>query len=319
MIKRFAFSFMLFAVAALAADPTLVGLVMPDAKILTGIQVDRSQASPFGQYVLAKTQFNDPGFLKFVADTGFDPRNDLREIVAATGGTEQNSIVLGRGSFQPSKIAASALANGGSVTKYKGIDIILTDKSGNSVIAFLDSSIGLFGNLAAVQATIDRRASGAMFNGALAQKAQAVSATNHAWFVTLTPLSEFLAGKTGESQVNTMMQSNLLQAVQSASGGLTFGSNAVTVSAEAVTRSDKDAQALNDVLKFLVGMLQGGGAQNGLPAAAATLANSVQISTDGATLKLSLSLPEAQAEELFMGAPGAPGAKATPKRKAAAR
>jgi hypothetical protein len=222
MIKRFAFSFMLFAVAALAADPTLVGLVMPDAKILTGIQVDRSQASPFGQYVLAKTQFNDPGFLKFVADTGFDPRNDLREIVAATGGTEQNSIVLGRGAFQAAKIVAAAQAGGGSVTKYKGVDIILTDKSGNSAIAFLDGSIGLFGNLAAVQATIDRRASGAVFNGALAQKAQSVSATNHAWFVTLTPLSEFLAGKTGESQVNTMMQSNLLQAVQSASGGLTY-------------------------------------------------------------------------------------------------
>jgi len=311
---------MLFAVAALAADPTLVGLVMPDAKILTGIQVDRSQASPFGQYVLAKTQFNDPGFLKFVADTGFDPRNDLREIVAATGGTEQNSIVLGRGSFQSAKIVAAALAGGGSVTKYKGVDVILTDKTGNSAIAFLDGSIGLFGNLAAVQATIDRRASGAVFNGALAQKAQSVSAANHAWFVTLTPLSEFMAGKTGESQVNTMMQSNLLQAVQSASGGLTFGSNAVTVSAEAVTRSDKDAQALNDVLKFLIGMIQGGGgAQNGVPAAASALANSVQISTDGATLKLSLSLPEAQAEELFMGAPGAPGAKATPKRKAAAR
>jgi hypothetical protein len=160
-----------------------------------------------------------------------------------------------------------------------------------------------------------------VFTGALAQKAQAVSALNHAWFVTLTPLSEFLAGKTGDTHVSTMMQSNLLQAVQSASGGLTFGSNAVTVSAEAVTRSDKDAQALNDVLKFLVGMLQGGGAggPGGLPPAATALANSVQISTDGATLKLSLSLPEAQAEELFMGAPGAPAAKATPKRKAAVR
>jgi len=136
MTKRISFLFMIFAVAALAADPTLIGLVMPDAKILTGVQVDRSQASPFGQYVLAKTQFNDPGFLKFIADTGFDPRHDLREIVAATGGTEQNSIVLGRGSFQPAKIAAAATATAGaSVTKYKGFDVIVTDATGNSASA----------------------------------------------------------------------------------------------------------------------------------------------------------------------------------------
>jgi hypothetical protein len=318
MTKRIGLIFVIFAAAALAADPTLLGLVMPDAKILTGISVDQAQASPFGQYVLAKTQFNDPAFLKFVNDTGFDPRHDLHEILAATTGDESNSIVLGRGSFQPAKIAAAAAAHGGAVTKYRGFDLIVTDQTGTSAMVFLDPSIGLFGNQAAVQATIDRRVSGTVFSGPLAQKAQTVSAANSAWFVTLTPLSDFLAGKAVDPNMNSMMQSNLLQAVQQASGGLTFGSTSVTLNGEAVTRSDKDAQALNDVLKFLISMIQGNSQQAGVPPTVATLANSVQISTNGATLNLTLSLPEAQAEQLFMTPKGVKGA-AKKKGAAAAR
>src|ERR1700676_3734489 len=72
------------ATAMAGVDPGLLNLVMPDAKILTGIQVDQSQASPFGQYVLSQMQFNDPGFQKFMTVTGFDPRSDLHEILAAT-------------------------------------------------------------------------------------------------------------------------------------------------------------------------------------------------------------------------------------------
>ena len=44
------------ATAAAAVDPALLKLVMPDAKILSGIQVDQSAASPFGQYVLSQMQ-----------------------------------------------------------------------------------------------------------------------------------------------------------------------------------------------------------------------------------------------------------------------
>ena len=36
-----------------AADPSLVNLVMPDAKVLAGMDVERAKTSPFGQYVLA--------------------------------------------------------------------------------------------------------------------------------------------------------------------------------------------------------------------------------------------------------------------------
>src|ERR1700679_3612654 len=97
------------ASASAAIDPVLLNLVMPDAKVLSGIQVDQSVASPFGQYLLSQMQSSDAGFLQFVAATGFDPTHDLTQILAATGDTAANPndvVLLGRGSFLVPQITA---------------------------------------------------------------------------------------------------------------------------------------------------------------------------------------------------------------------
>jgi hypothetical protein len=314
MTRRVLFlTVMMSATAAMtmaAVDPALLSLVMPDAKILTGIQVAQAGASPFGQYVLAKTQIDDPKLLALMALTGFDPRHDLREILAATSSASTDgALALARGNFQPAKFVSSAASSGGSSTQYRGFTVILPEAKGQGAIAFLDSTIAVIGNLPAVQSAIDRRFSHVAFSGPLADKAKAVSASNDAWFVTLTPLSDFLAGKAANPTVDSALQGNLLQTVQQASGGLTFGSTAVTLNGEALTRSAEDAQSLLAVLKFLVGMLQSD--KN----AAASIANGAQFSTDGPTLKLTLAVSEQQAEQLFMPAAGAKALR----RKAAVR
>ena len=45
-----------FGSVAFAADPGLLSLVMPDAKIVSGIQADQTRSSLFGQYVLSQMQ-----------------------------------------------------------------------------------------------------------------------------------------------------------------------------------------------------------------------------------------------------------------------
>ena len=67
---------------AMAADPSLLGLVMPGAKVVTGIEVSQSQASPFGQYVLSQMDLG-ANFDKLATAIGFDPRRDLQEVIAA--------------------------------------------------------------------------------------------------------------------------------------------------------------------------------------------------------------------------------------------
>jgi hypothetical protein len=296
-----------------AVDPVLMNLVMPDAKVLTGIQVDQSVASPFGQYVLSQMQPNDAGFQKFVAATGFNPTRDLQQILAATGTTtpnHENLLILGRGVFQPSQITTAALAAGGTATQYKGVSILTgPEPDSHGSLAFLDSSTVALGDISVIQAAIDRRISGSTFSGALAKSAQTVSATNQAWFTTVTPLSDFLNGKlTGN--LGNVSQANLLQSVSAASGGVSFGSTAITVTADAVTSSNQNAQALVDVLKFFASMIQ----TNANNQTATSLLDTATFAANGLVAHISLVVPEQQAEQLFM-----PGGAGKPRAKRPAR
>jgi hypothetical protein len=316
MLNR-AIAFIAFAAVSFAGvDPVLLNLVMPDAKVLTGIQVDQSVTSPFGQYLLSKMQSDDAGFLQFVAATGFDPTRDLKQMIAAVGDTTanpNNSLILGRGSFLVTQITAAVTANGGTVTSYKGVNILAepAGKGSNFAIVFLDNTTTAIGGLPAVQAAIDRYQAHASYTGNLTTSAQTVSGSNSAWFTTLTPLSDFLNGKL-PGNAGALSQNNLFQSVIATSGGINFGANSVAVTADALTTSPQNAQALVDVLKFLVSMVQ----TNANSQPVTTLADGATFTANGATTHMSLSLPEQVAEQLFM-APA--GSNARPARKKPAR
>jgi len=79
-------AFLLFAGLLPAADPQLVSLLMPDAKVVAGINVEQARNSPLGQFMLAHMQRGDEGFAKLAATTGFDPRRDLHEVLMGTIG-----------------------------------------------------------------------------------------------------------------------------------------------------------------------------------------------------------------------------------------
>src|ERR1700681_827461 len=100
---------------AFAADPSLLSLVMPDAKVIAGARVDQAKTSPFGMYVLTHLQLDDPDFQKFVAVTGFDPRRDVRELLVASNSAQYDPshwLVLAKGTFNPERIEGVAQANG---------------------------------------------------------------------------------------------------------------------------------------------------------------------------------------------------------------
>jgi hypothetical protein len=312
--------------AALAAtDPSLLGLVMPDAKVVTGIKVSQSQASPFGQYVFSQMQLG-ANFDKLATAIGFDPRRDLQEIVVAAAdvqvpnqGSNQNpdqsGLVLARGAFQPAKIAAVASLAGASVSAYKGFEILGNRSGGgkNSGVVFLDPSTVATGDVSSLQALIDRRIAGAVFSGSLAQKALEASAANDAWFATATP-SAFLAGRlpglnSGGSNAGGLNPVLLLQSVVATSGGVKFAASGVTASVEAVTNTSQDAQALADVIRFLTSMVQMNRNSNPAGSKVASLADGATITANGPVMRFTVSLPEQQLEQLLMPAPGAAKAK----------
>lgn len=288
-----ALALLLSATAGAAVDPNLLGLAMPDARVLYGVQVQQTLASPFGQFAISHLPQND-AMTRFEAATGFDLQRDLREILVASSTTGNlsdgsDALVLASGAFAPDKVLALAGVIGAKVSNYRGVAMITPPQHDARVFAFLDVSTIAIGSDAAVRGAIDRRAAQTVFAGPLFQKALDASATHDAWFATVTPLTDLIpANSTGGFDPTT-----LLQSVTESWVGVHFDLNGLTLAAEALTHSPNEAQGLAGMLKLVSGMLKG------TPAAAL---QNAQISSSGPVMRVILTVPEQDLERSFPGA-----------------
>jgi hypothetical protein len=306
-LRRLAVLFAL-PLGAFAADPALLQMVLPNSQVVAGLQVNQAKNSIFGQYVLSHLSVNDTKLQEFTAQTGFNPTQDVSEIVMASNwqpNTPGNQwLVLADGNFNVAKITSVAQANGGVPSVYQGVNLVTHAASSGtqpaSALAFFGTTTAVAGDLVSVKAAIDRKQSNAPTDSNVGTKSQQVSATNDFWFVTLVPLSNF-SGAIPDPNLSGAMQGNLFAAINQASGGVRFG-DTVTISAEAVTRSEKDAQALVDVVKFFAGLVQLNKQNNPAAGQVATLLDTLQTTTSGNTTTISLAIPEQQLEQLINSA-----------------
>jgi hypothetical protein len=293
----------MLAGSAFAADPGLLNLVMPDAQVLAGMNVTNSTISPLGTFLLSHLS-NDPGLQQFIAQTGFDPSRDLTEMLAASNGNTAapSSLVLAKGSFDVAKIVAR-IAQGTSqqVSTYAGATLITsTNAKDTHAAAFIGGSIAVTGNVVSVKAALDRSGGVNSIDPALAAQAQTLSTTEDAWSVSLASLGSLIpGGATAAGGAGQTLQ--LVKNIQSSSAGLKFGGN-VQFTAQAVADTPQDASALGDVIKMIASLAAMSAASNADAAAIAQALQSLQVTTSGATVNLSASLPEAQVEALLSAA-----------------
>jgi len=289
-----ALALLVSATAGAAVDPNLMGLVMPDAKVLYGIQVQQTLASPFGKYAISHLPQSD-AMVRFQAATGFDLQRDLREILVASSTTGDlrdgsDALVLASGAFAPDKVLALATVIGAKVSDYRSVVMITPPQQRDDrVFAFLDASTIAMGSEPLIRSVIDRRTALSVFAGPLFQKAIDASATHDAWFATVTPLTDLIpAGPTGGFDPTTLLQSVIESWV-----GVHFDTNGLTLSAEALTHSATEAQGLAGMLKLMSGMVKG------TPAAAL---QNAQVSASGPVMRVILTVPELDLERTFHGA-----------------
>lgn len=301
--------------AAQAADPALLRMVTSDARMVAGIDIDRAKNSPFGQKILGEMKEEDAGFQRFVASTGFDPRRDLREVVVASSGAPKaggSAVVLVRGSFDQSKIGQFLRGEGGVASAYRGVEMWKSgrDQGGDSVVAFLNPSLAVFGKDAAVRAAIDRsQQGGAGMDAELAARVSQWSAGNDAWFVSTASLAEMGVGKSGN---NAILPGGLtVDAIRQAIGGVRFG-NVVEVTGELTARSPQDATALADVFRFIASMVRLNADKPGMEDAQ-KLVDSLQVTTAGNAMKFSLPVTEEQLQKI-LDAKRKPHARAATQR-----
>ena len=295
----------LFAGELPAADPQLLNLVMPDAKVLAGVNVDQAKTSPFGVYVLTQMQSQvqaQQHLQQLTALTGFDPTRDVHELLFAAPATpgNQSGLALARGAFDAMKIQAAALVAGALTESYQGVTLIEDPKQTHAV-AFLDSTLAVAGDVASVKGAIDRQTLATPLPAAVITTVNQWSGNEDAWVVLAVPPASLKPPVNAPNPPNPAVQ-NALQNIQQAAGGVKFGAQ-IVLTGQAQTDTPDNATMLANVGQFLISLAQMQ-AQQSNPQLAAALP-SMTIAATGNQVNVALSVPEAAAEQAVKTGPPA--------------
>lgn len=144
---------LLFALAAGAEpriDNVLVKMVPPGTTSIVGARMDVLKATVFYQKMLAAQKL--PQLDKFAAESGFDPRRDVKEILFAE--TPQGSVLLARGSFRINE----PILKGAKKIRHREYTIVGQETSG---FCILDSTLAVAGEIPAIEAALDEWKAGA--------------------------------------------------------------------------------------------------------------------------------------------------------------
>jgi len=127
-------------------DPSLGAFIPSDAVALAGVHIDLIRATPTYQKLASKKQL--PSFDEFPMDTGFDPANDVHDLLVASDGNK--ALAAAHGEFKGKR------PTGLEVSPYKGYTLYI--KHGEDAIVFLDDHTVLGGPPVMVRAAIDQYA-----------------------------------------------------------------------------------------------------------------------------------------------------------------
>jgi len=179
---------------AATADLKLLSLIPPGAQAVARISSPNPSAL-IGHFVLT-TRNNGINYNDFWALTGGDSTLVVREFiyVVAADSTEtlneQNSL-LASGNFDRDRIYRSALNGGASVTRYRGVPVLVVqplarERAEFSEVRWLaipDSSILLFGSIASVQQELDRHLDRSPTDPRLIARLARLRRDDNSWFL----------------------------------------------------------------------------------------------------------------------------------------
>lgn len=306
--------------ASAAVDSGLLALVPSGSKIITGIDLQRARSSDFGQYLLRRINAEDQDFQQLAQQTGFDPRRDLQDLVFASAEPSVDRknpqfAILARGNFDEDRIGAAAKAKGAVAQTYQEVELFVNaSKHEQTAFAFPEVGVFVFGDIGTVQQIIANRSNPTTLDPALQQLVSGAGADNDAWFASLLG-GNYLNHHVNSNATQTdRIPIQALQSITESSGGVRFGSE-IQLSLSAITRSQKDAGALADVVRFLANMIQMQAQKPQMSQQANLLVpalSNMDVKIDGNSVHLAVSLPEKGLEQLADSGLGASAGRSRP-------
>ncbi len=184
MLPRLALA---FATAGLLAatprvDNVIEKMTPPDATSLVGARMDGLKATDLYRRLIEAQKL--PQLDQFAADTGFDPRRDVRELLFVT--TPKGKVLLARGNFRLNP----ATLKGIQKTRHGAYDI--WGREGGA-FCILDGTLAAAGDIAGIEEALDEWASGTHTGAkALLSRMSPASETAQIWGIS-TGAANFLA------------------------------------------------------------------------------------------------------------------------------
>src|SRR4051794_5885778 len=101
MVRKILAGLVLLTPFAAGSDASLLSLIMPDARMVVGVDLGRLRLSPLSASFSNGLQNANPELQKLMEAAGFDPFRDLQEILFASPGTGKHppALIVARGNF----------------------------------------------------------------------------------------------------------------------------------------------------------------------------------------------------------------------------
>ena len=242
----------------LALDAGLLQFATPDATEIAGVNVERA-----GNSSLAAVLIKRMG------------ASNVQEVVVVS--QQGIGLIAARGAFDRARFAGKLQET------YNGVELFSSSR-GADLVAFPEPTIALYGDAKTLKAALDRRGTAPALDAALESKIRDIGTRYDAWFAA-KPSAGMRFGKTRLPA----------ESVQFISGGITLG-NVVRLDAEAVMKTEKDAQSLVQLVKFFASM--GDSSRMGQ---VKHLLQNAEARAVGATVMLSTSATEEDLQLLLGG------------------
>lgn len=272
---------------AAAADPAMLELIMPDARAVMEVNLDRIAASPIGQAMSTQMKAQVSGFRPVWQDpstspVGLDWSRYAQEVIFASGapttpGKPAPSLTIVRGLIDPAWIESLGALRGAK-SNYLGVPILSSSPSG-PVVAFLEGSIAVIGQSADVKAAVRRRGQNTPPSPVLAEGLARYEGQFDIWMVSTGSLNSPAKSPTGSSLKG-------LDHLEAFTGGVRLGPD-VELTAEMTMHNEKDVADMTEELRWFAGVVQ-------TQERTALSLEDLNFKADGNRISLSLEVPEPQ-------------------------
>lgn len=275
---------------AAEAAAELWTFILPDAKIVGGIDWQRAKTSAAGQ-MISKRLINAPGTKSKVTSAGLDFVDGFDRLLMSApapgqAGRQQVLIALS-GKFDRAKLKKSMPA-GTAIERFQGIDLFVppSSKDDEMVAGFVSEKLLLMGDRESISSALASRSG--LSDAALLERAKQMEARHEIWMLA-DSLPELGAGASPAS-----MQG--IEDIRSAEIGIGLRSGMDMTANLTFTDAEK-AQGMAMFAQMLTAMPAG---KDPASREMAAMAKSLSVKAEGATVRATLSMSMAQLEQAAM-------------------